>query len=155
MIVFLDTNVLGILSNPNRLQEALECQAWFERLLVRGVYFVSSELCFYELKRSLILAQKTGGSAQGLKKLDDLRQFIDILLFNETVANIAAEIWSLSRLQGKPTANEKSLDIDIIIAAHWQFLVEQFQGRYVVIATTNVKHLRLFAEAEEWLNINY
>lgn len=155
MLVFLDTNILGILSNPNQLQEVIHCQTWFERLLARGVYFVSSELCFYELKRGLILAKKRGGLGQGLEKLKDLRQLIDVLEVNEQTADLAAEIWSLSRLQGSPTASEISLDIDIIISAHWQLLKQQFKGRYVVIATTNVKHLSLFAEAQEWNKINY
>lgn len=155
MLIFLDTNVLGILSNPNQLREALACQIWFERLLARGVYFASSELCFYEVKRSLILAQKMGKSAQGLEKVNNLRQFIDVLEIDEEVADLAAEIWSISRLQGTPTADEKLLDIDIIIAAHWQLLAEKFPGRYVVVSTTNIKHLRLFTEAEEWQNIDF
>lgn len=39
MIVLLDTNVLGVLCNPNKKQNMIECQTWFERLLARGVYF--------------------------------------------------------------------------------------------------------------------
>ena len=60
MIVFLDTNILGFLSTPSQEQKILKCQNWFEHLLVRGVLLTSSELCFYEVKRSLILAQKEG-----------------------------------------------------------------------------------------------
>ncbi|GBF79728.1 PIN domain-containing protein [Aphanothece sacrum] len=153
MIIFLDTSILGKLSNPNPNPDAIQCQIWFERLLARGVYFASSELCFYELKRSLILSVKRGNSSEGLKKANNLRQFINVLQIDEDVADLAAEIWSISRLQGTPTADEKLLDIDIIIAAHWQLLTEKFPGRYVVVSTTNVKHLRLFTEAEEWQNI--
>lgn len=155
MIVFLDTSVLGKLSNPNPYPEAVQCQIWFERLLARGVYFTSSELCFYELKRGLILSIKQGMSSQGLYQLNYLREFIDVLEVNEKIADLSAEIWSLSRLRGSPTASETALDIDIIISAHWQLLKQQFEGRYIVIATTNVKHLNLFAEAEEWNKINY
>lgn len=43
MIVFIDTSVLGLFCNPNFLPDALECQAWFERLLARGTYIVTSE----------------------------------------------------------------------------------------------------------------
>lgn len=154
MIIFLDTNILGKLSNPNDHPDAVQCKVWFERLLARGVYFVSSELCFYELKRSLILSVKQGNDAEGLNQANNLRQFIDVLIVDEEVANIAAEIWSTSRLQGNPTAANNSLDIDIIIAAHWQLLVNKFPGRYIVVSTTNLKHLRLFTEAEEWQNIN-
>lgn len=154
MIIFLDTNILGKLSNPNAHADAIQCKVWFERLLARGVYFVSSELCFYELKRSLILSVKQGNDAEGLAQANNLRQLIDVLIVDEEVANMAAEIWSISRLQGTPTAANNSLDIDIIIAAHWPLLVNQFPGRYIVVSTTNIKHLRLFTEAEEWQNIN-
>ena len=155
MLIFLDTNILGLLSNPNQLQEASNCQAWFERLLVRGISFVSSELCFYEVRRSLILATKKGGTGKGIQKLTELRELIDVLEVDKQTADLAAEIWSDSHLQGMPMAEEKHLDIDIFIAAHWQLLNEQFPGRYVVISTTNVKHLQRFAEAEEWQNIDY
>jgi predicted nucleic acid-binding protein len=110
MIVFLDTSILGKLSNPN--PEAIQCQIWFERLLARGVYLTSSALCFYELKRSLILSVKQGINSQGLEKLNYLRQLIDVLEVDEKTADLAAEIWSLSRLQGSPTAPETSLDRD-------------------------------------------
>jgi predicted nucleic-acid-binding protein len=73
MIIFLDTNILGKLSNPNQVEETLKCRQWFEKLLVRGIYFVSSELCFYEIKRSLILALKKGGTGRGIQKLEELR----------------------------------------------------------------------------------
>ncbi|HEY9298714.1 MAG TPA: hypothetical protein VIQ31_20615 [Phormidium sp.] len=34
-----------------------------------------------------------------------------------------------------------------------QILKEEYLGRYLVIATTNVKHLSQFAEAREWRSI--
>ncbi|GFE67844.1 type II toxin-antitoxin system VapC family toxin [Chroococcus sp. FPU101] len=155
MIVFIDTSILGQLSNPNQLSEIVECQNWFEHLLARGVYFVTSELCFYELKRSLILAAQTGYSARGISKLDALRNVIDFLPVTQEVAELASQIWAKARQEGTPTADEKNIDIDIIIAAHWQILKKEFPGRMVIISTTNVKHLRLFAEASEWRNISY
>lgn len=100
MIVFLDTSVLEKLSNPNQLQEAFECQSWFERLFARGVYFVSSELCFYELKRSLVLAAKIGGTKKGIQKLEMIENFIDFLNVDRSVAELAAEFWAEARLQG-------------------------------------------------------
>lgn len=155
MIVFIDTSVLGKLSNPNQLSESVKCQNWFEQLLARGVYFVSSELCYYELKRSLILAAQNGYSARGIGKLDLLRNIIDFLPITQEIAELAAQIWAEARREGTPTADEKNIDIDIIIAAHWQILKRDFPGRTVIISTTNVKHFRLFAEAEEWYKISY
>ena len=57
------------------------------------------------------------------------------------------------RNRGIPTADNLSLDADVIICAQYQLLARKYPGRYVVIATTNVKHLRRFAEAHEWQNI--
>jgi hypothetical protein len=39
------------------------------------------------------------------------------------------------------------------ICTHWQKLKKEFPGRYIVIATTNVKHLSRFAEAKNWVDI--
>ncbi len=43
-----------------------------------------------------------------------------------------------------PTASEKNIDVDVIICAGWKLLTEEFPGRYIVIATTNVLHLSRF-----------
>lgn len=155
MIIFLDTNILGKLSNPNQVGETFKCQQWFEKLLVRGVYFVSSELCFYEVKRSLILAVKKGGTNRGIKKLEELRLFVDVLVVNKQISELASQIWAETKLQGIPTANLENIDIDIIISAHWQLLNQEFPGRSIIVSTTNIKHLGLLTDAREWHNINY
>ena len=55
MIVFIDSGVLGILANPNKLAEVSDCQEWLYKLLSQGVYVCSSEICDFEVRRSLIL----------------------------------------------------------------------------------------------------
>jgi hypothetical protein len=74
---------------------------------------------------------------------------------DRVVSDTAAEIWANAQTQGIPTADRKNLDIDLIIAAHWQILSQHFPGREVIISTTNIKHLALFANDREWQNINY
>jgi len=155
MIIFLDTNILGKLTNPNQIEESLNCRKWFEKLLVRGVYFVSSELCFYEVKRSLILAHKQGGTDRGIKKLEELRLFVDVLTITQEISDLSAEIWAETKLKAMPTANQENIDIDIIIIAHWQVLKKEFPGRNIIVSTTNIKHLGLFTDAREWQDINY
>lgn len=54
-----------------------------------------------------------------------------------------------------PTADDKTLDVDIIICTQWQMLQEEFPSRYIVIATTNVKHLSRFASAQTWREIKF
>lgn len=103
----------------------------------------------------MILASNTGTTSQGLIILNELRQLVKFLPVTQQVWQQAAEIWAEARRVGQPTSNEKNIDADMIIAAHWKILKQEFPGRYVVVSTTNLKHLRLFAEAQEWQNISY
>lgn len=57
-----------------------------------------------------------------------------------------------TRKSGRKTADNYS--IDIIILDHWYLLRKQYPSRYLVIATTNIKHFEEFAEALNWEDIN-
>ncbi len=50
--------MLGLLANPNNLDEAIECENWLYTMLLRGINVYSSDLCDYEVRRSLILASQ-------------------------------------------------------------------------------------------------
>lgn len=63
----------------------------------------------------------------------------------------AAEFWAESRQQGQPTADDKSLDGDVILAAQANNI--SIQNQDVVIATTNVSHLTRFVQAKIWHEI--
>jgi predicted nucleic acid-binding protein len=155
MIVFLDTGVLGLLSSPNNRGDAKECKEWFYRLLSRGVYIVTSDICDYEVRRSLHLASLKNPTVNGIENLDELQQVIDFLALTKGVIREASILWAEARSQGIPTADEKNIDADIIIAAQWKILTEEFPGQYIVIATSNVKHLQRFTEAKTWRNISF
>ncbi|WP_318699559.1 MULTISPECIES: hypothetical protein [unclassified Roseofilum] len=43
----------------------------------------------------------------------------------------------------------------MIICAQWKLIQEEYPGQYVVIATTNRKHLERFADAEIWQDIRF
>jgi hypothetical protein len=53
MIVFIDSGVLGKLSNPNESPEAIAAERWFFALLSRGVSFSSSSPALYPLRVSV------------------------------------------------------------------------------------------------------
>ncbi len=153
MIVFIDSGVLGILANPNKSGEASDCEQWLYSLLSQGAYVCSSELCDYEVRRSLILESQRKPHLNSIQNLDELQEVISFLPLTTLVLKKAASVWASSRSQGIPTADDKHLDVDIIICSQWQILKDEFPGRYIVIATTNVKHLSRFAEAQAWRNI--
>ncbi|HEY9769961.1 MAG TPA: type II toxin-antitoxin system VapC family toxin [Coleofasciculaceae cyanobacterium] len=155
MIVLIDSGVLGKLCNPNSSPEVAAARERLYALLAKGVYIVSSQICDYEVRRSLILNSMRGLSSEGINNLNKLAEFIDFLPVSNTVLNEAASLWAEARIQGVPTADNKSLDADIIICAQYKLLEQEYPGRYIVIATTNVKHLSRFAEAKEWQEIEF
>jgi hypothetical protein len=63
----------------------------------------------------------------------------------------AAEFWAAARKTGRQSAGDASLDADMILAAQAGALLHA--GDETVIATTNVRHLALFAPARIWREI--
>jgi hypothetical protein len=63
----------------------------------------------------------------------------------------AAEFWASARKMGRQAADDTSLDADMILAAQATAIAHE-SGR-TVIATTNVRHLALFAPACLWREI--
>jgi hypothetical protein len=61
----------------------------------------------------------------------------------------AAEFWATARRMGRQSADDAALDADMIIAAQAAAL----SNGGLVIATTNVRHLALFAPARVWREI--
>ncbi len=51
MIVFLDSGVLGILANPNKIGEASDCEQWLLSLLSKGVSILTSDIGLWTKKR--------------------------------------------------------------------------------------------------------
>jgi predicted nucleic acid-binding protein len=154
MIVFLDSGVLGLLSSPYQQGEAKECGEWLYKLLARSVYVVSSDICDYEVRRGLKLALIDRPVRSGLKQLDALVNLIDFLPLTRDVMELAADLWARARSEGKATADDKNIDGDMIIAAHWSILSDRYPGREVIVVTTNVKHLGYFTNAYTWRDIN-
>lgn len=146
-LILLDTGPLGLVTNPRVSAETLECTHWLEHMLIHGRQVCISEIADYEVRRELLRASKT----QGVRRLDALKATICYLPLTTTIMLQAAEFWALARKHGKPTADNKALDGDVILAA--QARVLQDQGDNVVVATMNVGHLAQFVPAQHWRTI--
>ncbi|BDA72840.1 hypothetical protein CAL7716_070060 [Calothrix sp. PCC 7716] len=155
MIVFIDSGVLGVLATPVKYAEASICEEWIYGLLAKGVTIYSSQLCDYEIRRSMVLENRRNPRSTSISSLDELQEIITFLPVTWEVLNQAAELWASARSQGIPTADNQNLDADMIICSHWQMLTEEFPGRYIVIATGNVKHLSRFTESKNWRDIRF
>lgn len=61
----------------------------------------------------------------------------------------AAQLWAIFRSQEMPTADEKNIDVDVIIAVQCQLFQQENLGQNLVVAITNVKHLSRFLQAQK------
>lgn len=113
--------------------------SWLQRILESGFTVVLPEIADYEIRRNLILEELT----ESLTRLDQLKSFLVYQQITTEIMMRAAELWAEARRKGRPTADEKALDGDVILAA-----TAQIHGGIVI--TDNVGHLDRFVEAHLW-----
>ena len=141
-IFVLDTGPAGKLAHP---KADLALREWLLSHLRAGDVIVLPEIVDYELRRNFLLEIARGKSSfqKSLDRLDSLREVLTYLPINSDVMRRAAQLWADARRQGKPTADPKELDGDVILAA-------QALSVNGVIITENIGHLTLFVEAKTW-----
>jgi predicted nucleic acid-binding protein len=142
MIVLLDAGPLGMISNPNATASNKGCYEWMESLIVNGAEVIVPEIADYEVRRELLRANKT----QGIARLDLIKNTIGYLPITTSTMLKAAQLWAEARKSGKPTADRKALDCDVILAAQ----AIEVNG---MVATENVGHLSRFVAAKHWRDI--
>ncbi len=143
-VVLLDAGPLGMVTHPRPNKDIVD---WLKDLLNSGLSVLVPEIADYEVRRELLRANKT----KGVQRLDQLKRTIGYLPITTDAMLKAAEFWAQARTQGYPTAHDKALDADVILAAQ---AVTLSNGDEPVVATTNVGHLVNFVPADEWQNIN-
>jgi predicted nucleic acid-binding protein len=146
-IVLLDSTPVGLITNPKATPLAIECQQWLESLLDRVYHVVLPEIIDYEVRRELLRVNKI----KSIRRLDALKSELIYLPITTEVMLKAAEMWAQVRQQGKPTADNKALDGDVILAA--QAILIGSEEDPSLVATSNPKHLSLFVDAKDWQKI--
>ena len=145
VVVLLDAGLLGLLSNPNPSPQPIACRQWAAALQAAGRRLIVPEITDYEIRRELLRANLS----LSIVLLDALAQQLEYLPLTTQGMRRAAEFWAMARQIGQPTAGDKTIDADMILAAQAATLAVP----EVVIATTNVGHLSRFVPAEPWQNI--
>ena len=148
MTVLLDTGPLGLIASSKASPGAREANAWLQQLLRENYFVVIPEIVDYELRRKFLRGRMT----KALNNLETLTMQLTFVPITTPVMRRAAEFWAFARQRGMPTAGDKALDSDMILAAQ-AVLIEQEWEQEAVIATTNVRHLARFATAREWRGV--
>ncbi len=147
-LILLDTGVLGFVTNPKASVNDPVLD-WLERLLNNGHSPIVPEIADYELRRELTRTK----SRRAINHLDRLGFEFRYLPIDTAAMRRAAAFWAAARNEGRPLAHQHALDGDIILCAQARRLSKLNPSRKVIIATTNVSHLRRFALADTWNNI--
>jgi predicted nucleic acid-binding protein len=144
-VILLDSGPIGLVTNPKLSAEGVACATWLQSMIAAGNRVIIPEIIDYEIRRELIRANKVNG----LRRLEQLITLGEYLPITTAAMRQAALLWAQARQQGQPTAGDKTIDADVILAAQAMTLAVSD----VVIATTNVGHLSRFVKADLWQNI--
>jgi predicted nucleic acid-binding protein len=141
-ILVLDTGPAGEITHP---QENPKIARWVRARLLAGDKLVLPEVVDFELRRSYLLELARGRTRtqKSLDRLDALKATFTFLPIDSEVMVKAAELWAAARHAGKPTADLKELDCDVILAAQ----ALQIGG---AVVTANPGHLGLFVPIINW-----
>lgn len=146
-IILLDSTPVGLITNPKSTSLAIECQQWLQSLFNREYHVILPEIIDYEIRRELLRANRL----KGIRRLNLLKSELIYLPITTEVMLKAAELWAQVRQQGKPTADNKALDGDVILAAQATLIGSEEHPS--IVATSNAKHLSLFVDAKNWQDI--
>lgn len=143
LAVLLDSGPLGLVTNPRFSAAGESCARWLQKLISANSRVIVPEITDYEVRRELLRARKV----KGIAKLDALGEGLEYLPLTTAAMRQAAKYWADARQKGQPTAGDKNIDVDMILAAQANTLSGNSEA---VVATTNVGHLSRFTNAEVW-----
>jgi predicted nucleic acid-binding protein len=147
--IFLDASPLGLVTKAARTPEVTAIHDWVDAVLAAGHRIVVPAIADFEVRRELERSDKLSG----LARLDafNAAEPDRYLPLSDAALRRAATLWAQARRQGRPTADRRELDCDVVLAA--QALTASLPPGGIVVATTNIGHLAQFLPAENWTNI--
>jgi len=114
---------LGKICHPKPQAEVAN---WLNHLVLAHIQIFISEVADYEVRRNLLLH----GKRNSIQRLDELKETFTFVPITTSVMLRAADFWAAARRRGRPTADLKELDCDVILAA-------QALEQAAVVATKN------------------
>lgn len=148
MQLVLDSTVVSKLCTPRAKEDHEAVARWLATLLrehADRVTVVLPEVVDYEVRRGLLHLALKDGRDPGVatSDLDSLSQLCEYLALDTPTMRLASQLWAEARGRGTPTADPKSLDGDVVLAA---------QARAVdgTVVTDNVRHLEQFGPVKRW-----
>ena len=147
--IILDSGPLGLLFQKAGIAIAEACRAWAKERMAGGSRIIVPEIVHYEIRRELLRLSKTRAMTSIEKYVRAEPDRFRIVTSRDL--ELAAELWAESRRRGMPTADDRALDIDVILAAQVRDLGIPMSD--LVVATSNSKHLSQFVPSEHWSNL--
>ena len=150
MIVFLDSGPLGSIISPNPKSAAVKAaQLWAEQMEKAGHLLIVPAIVDYEQRRE----HERRAATASLTALDTFNAAAPdrYLALTDSALKRAAQLWAEVRQRGLPTADAKSLDCDIVLAA--QVLDLELPAGSFTVATDNAAHLGRVIVCQPWQSI--
>jgi predicted nucleic acid-binding protein len=130
------------------MPEVRECNRWLRALASGGTRVVIPEIADFEVRRELLCV----GGTRKLLRRESLSTIVGVEddPITAPAMRLAAEFWAQVRRTGRPTADPKELDADVILAAQARLAGADGEA---IVATTNAGHVSRFARAAAWRDI--
>lgn len=136
--VMLDSSPLGKLANT---RPRADIATWVQRVQ-RRYELIVPEIADYEVRRELLAARLH----RSRDELDRLKRRFTYQPITTAAMLRAADLWADARRRGRPTADPKELDGDVILAA-------MALEAGAIVATENVGHISRYVTAMHWADI--
>jgi predicted nucleic acid-binding protein len=133
-----------MVAHPKADEDNKKAAVWLKALLAAGTQVVVPEIADYEVRREMLRA----GMQKSIQRLDHLKRTLTYLPISTDAMLKAAEFWADARNSAQRTAKDEALDADVILAG--QAHTFQDTDEKPIIATTNLKHLSRYADAQVW-----